>query len=94
MSNALYARIPPIAAFARSGAGRRPWRAARQRILHNQRGFVLDRAIQQGTENVVICRLRFRPTAWSRPGDVPVTHPDAAAERQGPQQRAATSDGS
>jgi hypothetical protein len=39
-----------------------------QRILHNQRGFVLDRAIQQGTENVVICRLRFRPTAWSRPG--------------------------
>ena len=39
-----------------------------QRILHNQRGFVLDRAIQQGTDNVVICRLRFRPTAWSRPG--------------------------
>jgi amino acid transporter len=33
-----------------------PW----QWILHNQRGVVLDRAIRQGTENVVICRLRFR----------------------------------
>jgi amino acid transporter len=34
----------------------RPW----QRILHNQRGFVLEQAIQHGTENVVICRLRYR----------------------------------
>jgi amino acid transporter len=34
----------------------RPWR----RILHNQRGFVLEQAIQRGTENVVICRLRYR----------------------------------
>jgi amino acid transporter len=34
----------------------RPW----QRILHNQRGFVLEQAIQRGTENVVICRLRYR----------------------------------
>ncbi len=34
----------------------RPW----QRILQNQRGFVLERAIQHGTESVVICRLRFR----------------------------------
>jgi amino acid transporter len=34
----------------------RPW----QWILHNQRGVVLNRAIRQGTENVVICRLRFR----------------------------------
>ena len=34
----------------------RPW----QRILQNQRGFVLERAIQRGTANVVICRLRFR----------------------------------
>jgi len=34
----------------------RPW----QRILHNQRGFVLERAIQHGTVNVVICRLRYR----------------------------------
>jgi hypothetical protein len=34
----------------------RPW----LRILHNQRGFVLEQAIQHGTENVVICRLRYR----------------------------------
>ena len=34
----------------------RPW----QQILHNQRGFVLERAIQRGTVNVVICRLRYR----------------------------------
>jgi hypothetical protein len=49
-----------------------------QRILHNQRGFVLDRAIQEGTANVVICRLRFRPTAWSGPAAAAVTYPDAA----------------
>jgi len=53
-----------------------------QRILHNQRGFVLDRAIQEGTSNVVICRLRFRPTAWSSPAAVSVTYPDAAAQPQ------------
>jgi amino acid transporter len=41
----------------------RPW----QRILHNQRGFVLDRAIQQGTTNIVICRLHFQPATWSSP---------------------------
>jgi len=29
-------------------------------ILHNQRGLVLQRAIQRGTANVVICRLRYR----------------------------------
>ena len=29
-------------------------------FLHNQRGAVLNRAITSGTENVVICRLRFR----------------------------------
>jgi amino acid transporter len=39
----------------------RPW----QWILHNQRGLVLDRAIRNGTDNVVICRMRFRPTTWS-----------------------------
>jgi amino acid transporter len=39
----------------------RPW----QRILHNQRGFVLDRAIQRGTVNVVICRLHFKLSAIS-----------------------------
>jgi Amino acid permease len=41
----------------------RPW----QRILHNQRGFVLDRAIQKGTVNVVICRLHFQLSTWSAP---------------------------
>ncbi len=35
---------------------RKPWR----RLLHNQRGFILDQAIQKGTDDVVICRLRFR----------------------------------
>lgn len=28
-------------------------------ILHNQRGTVLQRAIQRDTVNVVICRLRY-----------------------------------
>ncbi len=41
----------------------RPW----QRILHNQRGFVLDRAIQKGTVNVVICRLHFQLGTWASP---------------------------
>jgi amino acid transporter len=41
----------------------RPW----QRILHNQRGFVLDRAIQKGTVNVVICRLHFQLATWTPP---------------------------
>ncbi len=31
-----------------------------RRLLFNQRGAVLDRAIRRGTEDVVICRLRFR----------------------------------
>ena len=31
-----------------------------QWILHNQRGFVLEQAIQRGTINVVICRLRYQ----------------------------------
>jgi hypothetical protein len=31
-----------------------------QWILHNQRGFVLQQAIQRGTVNVVICRLRYQ----------------------------------
>ncbi len=38
-----------------------PW----QWILHNQRGVVLDRAIRRGTDNVVICRMRFSPTTWA-----------------------------
>ncbi|HUD39078.1 MAG TPA: APC family permease [Streptosporangiaceae bacterium] len=41
----------------------RPW----QRILHNQRGFVLDQAIQKGTTDVVICRLHFQLTTWTQP---------------------------
>jgi amino acid transporter len=41
----------------------RPW----EWILHNQRGVVLDQAIRRGTANVVICRLRFRPSTWSGP---------------------------
>jgi amino acid transporter len=34
----------------------RPW----QWVMHNQRGLILDRAIRRGTENVVLCRLRYR----------------------------------
>jgi amino acid transporter len=33
-------------------------------FLHNQRGVVLDRAIRRGTDNVVTCRLGFRPANW------------------------------
>lgn len=33
-----------------------PW----QWLLHNQRGLILDHAIRRGTENVVLCRLRYR----------------------------------
>jgi amino acid transporter len=36
-------------------------------ILHNQRGFILQRAIQRDTVNVVICRLRYRLSAVARP---------------------------
>ncbi len=45
----------------------RPW----QRILHNQRGFVLARAIQKGTVNVVICRLHFQRATWTPPPTPP-----------------------
>jgi hypothetical protein len=31
-----------------------------QWLLHNQRGIILDRAIRRGTQNVVMCRLRYR----------------------------------
>ena len=40
-----------------------------QQILHNQRGFVLNRAIERGTVNVVICRLRFKLSAVTEPRD-------------------------
>jgi amino acid transporter len=43
----------------------KPWQA----ILHNQRGFVLEQAIQHGTQNVVICRVRYRLAAVT--GDQP-----------------------
>ena len=43
-------------------APERPW----QRLLYNQRGFVLERAIQRGTTDVVICRLRFRLSTMTR----------------------------
>ncbi len=38
-----------------------------QWILHNQRGLVLQRAIQRGTVNVVICRLRFQLATVAAP---------------------------
>jgi len=44
----------------------RPW----YQILHNQRGFVLEQAIQRGTENVVICRLRYTLDAVTRKAQV------------------------
>jgi amino acid transporter len=66
-----------------------PW----QRVLHNQRGFVLDRAVQEGTANVVICRLRFRPTSWSHLDDVAVTAPDPVAQPQSPGRDGATGGG-
>ncbi len=43
----------------------RPW----QWIMHNQRGTVLNRAIRRGTNDVVICRLRFRLGTWKRVGE-------------------------
>jgi amino acid transporter len=42
-----------------------PW----QRVLHNQRGFVLEQAIQRGTVDVVICRLRYRLSAVAGDAD-------------------------
>ena len=34
----------------------KPW----EWVLHNQRGIILERAIRRGTNNVVLCRLRYR----------------------------------
>jgi amino acid transporter len=47
----------------------RPW----HQILHNQRGFVLEQAIQRGTHNVVICRVRYRLAAVTGDGPPPVS---------------------
>jgi amino acid transporter len=38
-----------------------------QRILYNQRGFVLEQAIQRGTRNVVTCRLRYQLASVTAP---------------------------
>jgi hypothetical protein len=68
---------PPIVEYLRKLEGENPSRRvvvliaelepmrAWQWILHNQRGAVLERAIRHGTANVVVCRIRFRPTTWS-----------------------------
>jgi amino acid transporter len=56
-------------------------------FLHNQRGFVLSRAITTGTINVVVCRLRFRLRHLAPdedPGDVPVS---PSATTPGPARR-------
>jgi amino acid transporter len=46
----------------------RPW----QWLLHNQRGVILDRAIRRGTQNVVLCRLRYRlETLTADPASAP-----------------------
>jgi hypothetical protein len=50
----------------------RPWR----RVLHNQRGFVLEQAINHGTKNVVVCRLRYRLAAVSALDDPAARAPD------------------
>jgi len=48
----------------------RPW----QWLLHNQRGLILDRAIRHGTQNVVLCRLRYRlGTIAADPAGTPTT---------------------
>jgi amino acid transporter len=53
---------------------RRPW----LRVFSNQRGTVLNRAVRRGTENVVICRLRFRLTALTQQDEHPqAEHPQA-----------------
>jgi len=38
-------------------------RTAWHRLLHNQRGAVLDRAIRKHT-SAIVCRLRFRLDQW------------------------------
>jgi len=52
----------------------RPW----MWVFHNQRGLILNRAIRRDTENVVLCRLRYRfgtiavdPTDTSTPQSLP-----------------------
>ena len=42
-----------------------------QWILHNQRGVILQRAIQRGTVNVVVCRLRYQLATVAAPSGAP-----------------------
>ena len=56
----------------------RPW----QRILHNQRGFVIEQAIQRSGVNVVICRLRYRLSAVAGSSGV-ASHDTGAGSRPG-----------
>ena len=56
----------------------RPW----QRILHNQRGFVIEQAIQHSGVNVVICRLRYRLSAVAGSSSA-ASHGTGAGSRPG-----------
>jgi hypothetical protein len=48
----------------------KPW----EWVLHNQRGIILERAIRRGTNNVVLCRLRYRlATLTAAPDGGPAT---------------------
>jgi amino acid transporter len=53
----------------------KPW----QRILHNQRGFVLEQAIQRGTKNVIICRLRYRLATVAEDGTAGDSYPSSGS---------------
>jgi hypothetical protein len=44
-----------------------------QWVLHNQRGVILQRAIQRDTVNVVVCRLRYHLATVSAPAGAPPT---------------------
>src|ERR1700735_2018384 len=47
-----------------------------QWILHNQRGVILQRAIQRGTVNVVVCRLRYQLATVAAPSGAAPTAGD------------------
>ena len=46
-----------------------------QAVLHNQRGFVLEQAIQHSGVEAVICRLRYRLSAVATTGTTPGDRP-------------------
>lgn len=62
----------------------RPW----QEILYNHRGAVLDRAIRKGTDNVVMCRLRFQLANWAppRPSAATVATPSSGGAEPPPKE--------